>query len=535
VPRAIPYFGTETGTGTVINCPRPCFRPLPLTFSVTTQPTHGTLSGSAPDLTYTPAAGYFGADSFTFTDSNGTETSSPATVSISVVGTPTANAQSITTAEGTPHTVTLTGSDPSTPPLSLTYSVTTQPVHGTLSGTAPNLTYTPASGYFGSDTFAFTDNNGTATSTAATVSINVVGAPTAKGETVNLTEGMATAITLGGTDPNTPPRPLTFSIFTNPSHGTLSGTAPNLVYTPGASFVVYDGFSYLASNGTASSDYATISIVLAVANTPSLVSADSSYAAIENRVFTAAAPGVLANLVSSGLSTAAQAVLVSGPAHGSLVLNADGSFTYTPVASFHGSESFRFQAVAGPVMGNVAEVHLTVVAPPLQLLPDTPYFNYIRYRRSIDPARFDTWHPRIGAIIGMENDGIPTVPTTLVSVNHHFAVRPRRALYQWNPARFDRMAPVLGALFQRESPASGTPPSHLLPLTPHYNKLRAEYAQRPVRFDQRKNAYFGALFEIEDFNNDVASPLAAHESIRESVKVKLGSIHPKAFGQFRAR
>ena len=519
-----------TLTGVDSNTP-----PLPLTYSVTTQPTHGTLSGTAPDLTYTPTAGYFGADSFTFTDSNGLQTSSPATVSISVVGTPTANAQSITTAEGTAQTVTLTGSDPNTPPLALTYSVTTQPTHGTLSGTAPNLTYTPTAGYFGPDSFAFTDNNGTATSPAATVSINVVGTPTANSETVTVTEGTAAAVTLGGTDPNTPPLPLTFSITTNPLHGTLAGTAPNLTYTPAAGYMGTDSFAFRTSNGTASSNTATVSLVVTTASTPSLVSAASSYSTIENRVLTVGAPGVLANLVSGGVSTPVTAVLVSGPAHGSLVLNANGSFTYTPAAGFHGSDSFTFQAVAGTVFGNVAEVHLTVAPAPLQLLPYTRYFNYVRYRRSIDPARFDTWHPRIGAIIAMERNGIPTTPTTLVSVNHHFAVRPLRALYQRNPARFDSMAPVLGALFQLESPVNGTSPSHLLPLTPHYNALRVQYNKNPVGFDRRVSAYLGALFEIEDYDNGVASPLATHESSQTLTKAQVGSTHPGANGPLRVR
>jgi hypothetical protein len=149
---------------------------LSLTFAVTTSPTHGTLSGTAPNLTYTPNAGYFGPDSFQFTDSNGTATSSAATVSITVVGKPTANAQSVTTAQDTPTGVTLTGTDPNTPPLSLTFAVTTSPTHGTLSGTAPNLTYTPNTGYTGPDSFQFTASNGTATSSAATVSITVTAA-----------------------------------------------------------------------------------------------------------------------------------------------------------------------------------------------------------------------------------------------------------------------------------------------------------------------------------------------------------------------
>ena len=53
---------------------------------------------------------------------------------------PTADDQSLTTGEDTPLAVTLTGSDPETDPL--TFNVGT-PANGTLSGTPPNLTYTP--------------------------------------------------------------------------------------------------------------------------------------------------------------------------------------------------------------------------------------------------------------------------------------------------------------------------------------------------------------------------------------------------------
>lgn len=59
----------------------------PLTYAVATQPSHGTLTGTAPALTYVPAAGYVGYDSFTFTTSNGKATSAPGTVTISMVPT----------------------------------------------------------------------------------------------------------------------------------------------------------------------------------------------------------------------------------------------------------------------------------------------------------------------------------------------------------------------------------------------------------------------------------------------------------------
>ncbi len=69
----------------------------------------------------------------------------------------------------------MTSSDPNAPPLTLTYIITANPAHGTLSGTAPNLIYMPAAAYFGPDSFQFKVNNGTLDSNVATVSITVTG------------------------------------------------------------------------------------------------------------------------------------------------------------------------------------------------------------------------------------------------------------------------------------------------------------------------------------------------------------------------
>ncbi len=124
----------------------------PLTFSVVNNPSHGTLSGTAPSLTYTPAGNYNGADSFTFKVNDGTQDSAPATVSITVNPVndpPVANSQSISTNCNTSVVVLLGGNDVDNDPLS--FSVTGSPIHGSLSGTAPSLTYTPATGYSGGD------------------------------------------------------------------------------------------------------------------------------------------------------------------------------------------------------------------------------------------------------------------------------------------------------------------------------------------------------------------------------------------------
>ncbi len=84
---------------------------------------------------------------------------------------PTAHSQSVTTEQDTPVTITLKGTDPNDN--SLTYTVMTQPAHGKLSGSPPTLTYTPNTGYTGSDSFTFKVNNGLKDSKNATVSITV--------------------------------------------------------------------------------------------------------------------------------------------------------------------------------------------------------------------------------------------------------------------------------------------------------------------------------------------------------------------------
>ena len=85
---------------------------------------------------------------------------------------PVANAQSVATAAGTPRAITLSGSDANGD--TLTYAIVTPPGHGTLSGIAPAITYTPAGGYSGDDSFTFKVNDGTVDSTTAKVSITVV-------------------------------------------------------------------------------------------------------------------------------------------------------------------------------------------------------------------------------------------------------------------------------------------------------------------------------------------------------------------------
>src|SRR5439155_2532881 len=209
-----------------------------LTYSIVVGPTHGTLTGTAPNVTYTPAANYNGPDSFTFKANDGTLNSNIATVTITVTAVndpPVANAQSVSTNQDTAKAISLTATDVDGDPL--TYAIVTAPTHGALSGVAPNVTYTPAAGYSGPDSFTFKANDGTVDSAAATVSLTVVHvnhAPVADAQAVTTEEDTAKAITLTASDVDGDT--LTYAIVAAPTHGALSGTAPNVTYTPAANY-----------------------------------------------------------------------------------------------------------------------------------------------------------------------------------------------------------------------------------------------------------------------------------------------------------
>ncbi len=243
------------------------------------QPAHGSITGTGPGVTYTPAAGYHGADSFTFTATNtGGATSSAATVSLTVaVGTPVAAAQSgLNVGHDSAQAITLGATDTETPATTLTYAIGTGPTHGTL-GTLNTstgaVTYTPATGFHGADSFTFTAGNGTNTSAAATVSLTVaVGTPSATAQSVGTPANTAQAITLAATDNDFPTLSLTYTVATSPAHGTLSGTAPSLTYTPNNNYAGSDSFTFTANNGTNTSAAATVSITV-TGFAPSITSA----------------------------------------------------------------------------------------------------------------------------------------------------------------------------------------------------------------------------------------------------------------------
>jgi len=271
-----------------------------LAYAVSASPAHGSLSGTAPNLVYTPAAGFTGADSFTFRATDPSGETSTATVSITVTRTnaaPLANSQTVNATEDTPAPIVLTASDPDNEPL--VYAIVTGPASGVLTGIAPNLTYTPSANYNGPDSFVFSATDTLGASSTATVSIGVVpvnDAPAAAPQRVGVRYETAAAIVLTAADVEGDA--LTYAVTSAPARGTLTGVAPQLTYTPAAGFSGTDSFTFSAADPAGASTSAVVSITVAPPNTWLVFEGGDLQAAIE-----AAVPGDVIRLQAGATFT----------------------------------------------------------------------------------------------------------------------------------------------------------------------------------------------------------------------------------------
>ena len=162
-----------------------------------------------------------------------------------------------------------------------------------------------------------------------------------------------------GNDTDADGDPLVVAANGAPAHGTLSMAANgSFTYTPPADYHGADSFTYTASDGRGGTATGTVSLNVISVNDPPVARADS-WTATAGQTLAVAAPGVLANDTDVD-GDALSAVLVSGVAHGSLTLNPNGSFSYTPAAGFSGGDAFGYRASDGSAQSASATVTLTV-------------------------------------------------------------------------------------------------------------------------------------------------------------------------------
>ncbi|WP_325430741.1 fibronectin type III domain-containing protein [Dyella sp.] len=203
-------------------------------------PQHGTATVSGESVTYTPSSAYYGGtDTFTYTATNPGGTSSPATVTITVVSlaAPTAASHSVTTTAGAPVLIQAT-QGASGPQPYVSVGVATQPAHGTATANGEQITYTPAAGFVGTDTFNYvvSNNFGASQPASITVTVTAAGKTTGYTKTVITSPGTSVSVNLGSIAPGTYSGSSVLGLSPG-NAGNVSLNQPTaLTFTPNGSF-----------------------------------------------------------------------------------------------------------------------------------------------------------------------------------------------------------------------------------------------------------------------------------------------------------
>ncbi len=236
---------------------------------ISTAPAHGStaIDPNSGAITYTPAAGFSGADSFRYTVADNTgAVSSPGTISVTVaaqpIGNPTAPNLSQTTAYQTAVVFDefATATDPTATLLTSGVVITQNPAHGTVAidSATGKITYTPEAGFSGTDTLQYTiQDNLQAVSPPATLTITVTPKPTipVAATVTSTTQANGTTVVnvlSAATRANGAVLGSAIVVTTGPANGSavINTTTGEITYSPTGNFVGVDSLQYTIGDDT---------------------------------------------------------------------------------------------------------------------------------------------------------------------------------------------------------------------------------------------------------------------------------------------
>ncbi|MBX9627021.1 MAG: tandem-95 repeat protein, partial [Gemmataceae bacterium] len=340
-------------------------------------PAHGSaIADEYGTITYTPAVGYSGADSFpyTVTDGQGSFATATVRVDISVESNPLVARDDGPYATRPGVTLSIAGpgvmANDTDPSLTATAVLAGGPSNGTVSlGSAGGFTYTPNGKYVGLDTFTYQVRDSVGKMSApATVLVVVDDAPpvavpdffgTGQGQTLSVAADAG--LLKNDFDADADPLTVAWVGSVSPAGaGTVSVAGDgSFAFSPAPGFTGNAAFDYQATDGFMVSDKGavTVSVVggLPVANADVFDTGSDA-------TLTITAAGVLANDFRPAGGASLTASLKTGPSHGTLSLSPDGGLVYTPAAGFSGTDSFSYWAKSGALTSAVAaDVQINVV------------------------------------------------------------------------------------------------------------------------------------------------------------------------------
>ncbi len=335
----------------------------PLSLESVSTPANGMVAEPAPgQVRYTPNAGFFGVESFTYRVGDGRGLSSTGTIRVNVNGRPLARPDRLPAPAGatTELDVLANDGDPDGDPIELT-AVTAAPTSGMAVVRAGRVVYTPNQGFVGLDAFTYSVTDARGGTATATVGVNVSNPPVPGTDEVFVQQGETSFIDVLANDTDPEGDRLTVVQVGDPRGGTASLEPDGTIrYVPFPSFSGLDAFTYVVDDGNLNQAEGTVNVEV---NGRPIARDDSVFTPVDVAVNVP----VLANDTDPDGDTLG-VQMVAPPSDGTASINMDGTVRYVPSAGFRGA--VRFGYTVGDGRGGVNTGRLEVVVNGLPVAVD---------------------------------------------------------------------------------------------------------------------------------------------------------------------
>jgi VCBS repeat-containing protein len=244
--------------------------------------------------------------------------------------------------------------------------------------------------------------------------------PTAESLSVTTKEDTPVLIILKGSDHDNDP--LTYSVITEPAHGSLSGTEPNMSYHPEPDFDGQDSFTYEVSDGKTKSAAAKVSITVTPGNDPPIANDDSVTAQEDT-------PIVIIDVLKNDTDPDKDRLVVfkvSQGRNGTVTINTDNTLTYAPNRNFSGNDTFTYTVSDNKGGTDTATVNVTINA-----VNDAPLIT----SKPVETAR--VWAPYTYRVIAKDPDPGDKLVYSLIKKPEGMTINESSGLIEWKPTRAD--------------------------------------------------------------------------------------------------
>ena len=335
----------------------------PLTIIAATSAQGATTINPDGTIGFTPAANFTGVATLTYTISDGSGGTATATATITVLPVndpPIAAADQAVTNEDTPVVIAVLGNDRDVEgdPLSLVRATAT---NGTVTilpdGTAR---YTPNPDFNGSDTITYTISDGQGGFATSTVDVTVTAVndpPVAVADTATTNEDTPVTLAVLLNDRDIDGNPLTVTTATSPDGSVVINSDGTITFTPNADFNGTATITYTISDGAGGTASATATVIVAPVNDPPVATNDTATTNEDTPVTVS----VLAN--DRDVDGNPLTVTAASSPDGTVVINRDGTITFTPKADFNGTATIAYTISDGS--GGTASATATVIVAPV--------------------------------------------------------------------------------------------------------------------------------------------------------------------------